>query len=206
MQVLHRAATCRTPLTNSCSSPYCNILQASIEYVIKDTCSHLKLGLWRFILLSSQMQMWVQRILAASSKQDLCGWEKYHSVCQIPTMMGIVMSKVSNATREAGPSWMYSSTIAPMILAGEEMTPSRFWQSCCRVSASEVTMLKMRPEVNCCWAVGVSRSTFLKTWCTRRALSLKPAQKGRPLRNQLRFISADSDPSVLKGICMMAIC
>ena len=78
-------------------------------------------------------------------------------------MIGMVISKVSNATKEAGPSWTYSSTIAPMILAGEEMTPSRFWHSCCRVSASEVTMLKIRPDVNCCCAVGVRRSTFLKT-------------------------------------------
>lgn len=38
----------------------------------------------------------------------------------------MVMIRVANATREAGPSCMYKSTMAPMILAGDEITPSRF--------------------------------------------------------------------------------
>lgn len=93
------------------------------------------------------------------------------------TMIGIATTKVAIATSDAGPSSMYSKTIAPIILAGEEMTPRRFWQSCCRVSASEVTRLKILPLVNCCWAVGVSLNTFLKTWCTSNAFKRKPAGK-----------------------------
>ena len=45
------------------------------------------------------------------------------------TCAGIMRISTAKATKEAGPSWKYSITMDPIILAGDEMTPKIFWNS-----------------------------------------------------------------------------
>ena len=106
---------------------------------------------------------------------------------QLLTCTGIIKMSTARATKEEGPSWMYSITIAPMILNGDDMTPRMFWNNICRVSASVVTRLKIRPLLNWALAEGVRYSTLSKTSCTSIALNRNPAS------HELRcLLSADS--------------